>query len=93
MPLASEDKSYIRDLIHGVRDVQKQTNKLLEEIRDLLKSPPERISGRPAPDDFQRILAERLQARICTCGESKAPCPVHEPEPLPPGGPQGYGLD
>jgi heterodisulfide reductase subunit C len=62
MPLASEDKSYIRDLIHEVRDVQKQTNKLLEEIRDLLKSPHVTIEQRPAG---------------CTCGKALAICPVH----------------
>jgi hypothetical protein len=67
MGLASEDRSLIRCLAHEIRDEVQRSNVLLAEIRDLLKSPPVTIAGRPIP------------APACTCGESKAPCPVHEP--------------
>jgi hypothetical protein len=55
MSLASEDKQQLRDIARA----QQTTNKLLAEIRDLLKSPPERISGKP---DINEILlnADRL---------------------------------
>jgi hypothetical protein len=68
MSLASEDRSLLRVLAHEIRDEVQRSNELLAEIRDLLKSAPVTVSGRSF-----------TTAPICTCGESKEPCPVHEP--------------